>query len=173
MVTAAAVEHGLDPAVVAAFCAVESSWDTHAVNPEPAYRYLVDIRDGRPFRRLTPQEIASESPPSDFQAPAGVPADAEWQLQQMSLGLMQVMGAVARECGFKGRFLTELCEPEIGLWCGCRKLAALSRGSTTLDDIAAAYNAGSVRRDSDGRYVNQEYVDKIGAAYARYEREWS
>lgn len=172
-VTTAADAAGLDPALAAAFCDVESSWDAHAVNPEPRYRYLVDVRDGRPFRQLTAAEMASESPPADFPSLPGVPADAEWQLQQMSLGLMQVMGAVARECGFKGRFLTELCEPEIGLAYGCRKLAALSRRGASLEDVAAAYNAGTARRDADGKYVNQGYVDKIAAAFARYEREWS
>lgn len=30
-------------------------------------------------------------------------------------GVMQVMGGVAREVGFKGSFLTELCDPEVGI----------------------------------------------------------
>lgn len=178
MVLAAASKHGLNPAMVAAFCAVESSWDSHAINPEPNYCYLVDVRTGAPFRELTAAELMSESPPPDFPAFAGVPADAEWQLQQVSLGLLQCMGARARELGFLGRFLTELCEPTIGLEFGCRNLAVWSRRYATIEEIAAAHNSGKARRNADGVYVTakgksiQPYVDKIAAANTRYEREW-
>jgi soluble lytic murein transglycosylase-like protein len=40
-----------------------------------------------------------------------------------SWGLMQVMGQVAREHGFKNEFLAELCEPAVGLEMGCLVLA--------------------------------------------------
>jgi len=177
-VEAVAVRHGLDPCLVAAFCQQESSWDAHAFNPEPQYRYLWDILKAKPFREITAAEGASESPPADFPAVRGVPTDAEWQLQQASIGIMQVMGAVARELGFSGRFLLELCEPEIGLEYGCRKLAALSRRCTSADEIAAAYNTGAARKNAAGIYVTaggqsaQAYVDGIRGHYETYRREW-
>jgi soluble lytic murein transglycosylase-like protein len=47
---------------------------------------------------------------------------------------------------------------------GCRHLAALRRRHGTGDDLealAAAYNAGSPRRNAAGCWVNQRYVDKV------------
>ena len=46
----------------------------------------------------------------------------EFNAQCTSRGLMQVMGAVARERGFVGQFLTELCDPETGIEYGVRQL---------------------------------------------------
>jgi hypothetical protein len=100
----------------------ESAFDPWAWNPEPKYRYLWDVLTSRPFRKLTPAEEASEIPPADFASYRGVPTDAEWWGQQASWGPMQVMGAVAREHGFMGRFLSQLCDPPVGLEYGCRHL---------------------------------------------------
>jgi soluble lytic murein transglycosylase-like protein len=52
---------------------------------------------------------------------AAMPTTEE-MAKAVSFGLMQIMGETAREFGFKGRFLTELCDPETGLEYGCRKL---------------------------------------------------
>jgi soluble lytic murein transglycosylase-like protein len=43
--------------------------------------------------------------------------------RSMSWGLMQLMGEVAREMGFTGTYLSQLCDPPIGLLWGCKKLA--------------------------------------------------
>ena len=94
----------------------------------------------------------------------------------MSWGPMQIMGATARWLGFKGTFLSELIEPEVGIEYGCKYLANLKRrfsgnsknNCNQVDDIAifcdkkiSAYNAGSPRKKADGTYVNQKYVDKV------------
>jgi hypothetical protein len=61
-----------------------------------------------------------------------------------SFGLMQIMGLTARELGFKGRYLTELCNPECGLEFGCRKLrVCMDRTNNKIEDALLQYNGGS------------------------------
>lgn len=160
LVEVVAGELMLDPLLIASFIMVESSGNPWAWNPEPPYRFLWDVKHAKPFRPLTVAERVSEVPPKDFPGWKGADPDAEWWGQQCSWGLMQVMGGVARERGFKGTFLTQLSDPEINLWTGSRHLAALARRYTG-DDLYAAYNAGSPRRVASGAYENQGYVDKI------------
>jgi len=77
--------------------------------------------------------------------------------QQTSWGLMQIMGATARERGFRG-WLTELCDPATNLEWGCRHLRWMidhdddygirASDNTTmphLPDLAAAWNGGKAR----------------------------
>ena len=92
-----AVQHSLDPALVCAVAEQESSWDPHAIRYEPAFRtrYVVPLA-------LPPTEEVARS---------------------ISWGLMQVMGQVAREHGFGGKFLSALCDPATGLGIGCKVLA--------------------------------------------------
>jgi hypothetical protein len=141
----------------------ESDGRPYAFNPEPRYRYLWDNRLRKPFRPLTSIEGSSEIPPPDFVAvDRDVDRDAEWWGQQMSWGLMQVMGAVAREYGFAGDFLSELCVPAVGLEYGCRHLAHLHRRfGPDWAPVIAAYNAGSPRQTASGAFENQEYVDSV------------
>lgn len=155
-ILAAADRWKISPPLVLAICDQESSFDPWAWNPEPRYRYLWDVLMGKPFRVLTPAENASESPPPDFRALRGVPADAEWWGQQASWGPLQVMGAVAREQGFRGKFLSELCDPVVGLAFGCRHLAGLLlryHGSefTALE----AYNGGPGAVGHNEKYARE------------------
>lgn len=94
---AAATRHKLDPQLVCAVIEQESNWDPFAIRFEPAFlaRYVSPLR-------LSPTEQIARS---------------------MSWGLMQVMGEVAREHGFSGKWLAELCLPERGLEIGCGLLA--------------------------------------------------
>ena len=96
-----ASQHALDPALVCAIVEQESSWDTHAIRYEPAFRahYVAPLG-------LTPTEEVARS---------------------ISWGLMQVMGQSARERGFNGKFLSALCDPSNGLAIGCTVFAANSR----------------------------------------------
>lgn len=156
---------GLPAALVAAMCKVESSMNAWAWNPEPQYRYLWDVKRDRPFRELSAAESANERPPADFPCIAG-DRDQEWWGQQASWGLMQVMGAVARERRFREPYLPQLCDPSLGVAVGCDHLAALARRFKPAygwDGTIAAYNAGSVRQER-GAFVNQEYVNRIRAA---------
>ena len=141
-------EHGLDPELVLALVQVESGGNQWAWNPEPHYRYVVDCRTGLPFRKLTREEASSKTPPVDFPRLAG-DRDQEWWGQQASWGLMQVMGAVAREQGFRGDYLTELCEAHINLRIGCQVLSKnLFWAGGSAVKALGAYNAGRGGWDS-------------------------
>lgn len=171
-IKAAARRHGLEAQTVATIVHIESSGRRHAWRPEPPFRYLVDVRTGRPFRDLTPAERASEIAPPDFPY-LGDSRNAEWWGQQASWGLMQVMGAVARECGFKGRDFPELCEVELGLEYGCAYLARQARRFQSHGglDAIAAYNGGSPRRTATGELEPDlaAYVSKFEAARRLYQ----
>jgi Transglycosylase SLT domain len=116
---AAATKHALDPPLVCAVIEQESAWDRHAIRYEPGFRtrYVAPLglppKEGPPGRRLVE------------------PGGTEEIARSISWGLMQVMGQVAREHGFDGKFLSALCDPALGLDIGCAVLAAkltISRG---------------------------------------------
>jgi soluble lytic murein transglycosylase-like protein len=135
----AAARHGLDPYLIGAIVLTESSGQTHAVRYEPSYRWL-----------YKPEEVK----------PSMSSLETEVTCQKISFGLMQVMGAVAREYGHRG-WLTELCRPEVGLEYGCKYFVRLLKRFRTIDAAVSAYNQGSPRRDVKGRYLNEHYVDKV------------
>jgi soluble lytic murein transglycosylase-like protein len=159
-------KYKLPEQLVAAIVQVESGGDRFAMRHEPAYPWLWDVRASAP-RATTSVTAGRRQPPSDFGALPGVSALTEWIGQQTSWGLMQVMGATARELGFKGRFFTELCDPMEGLNYGCRYLVRLQRehfDRLGWPGVAAAYNAGTPRRLASGNFANQVYVDKVARA---------
>ena len=168
----AAKRVGVLPQYVLAIITVESHGNPWAWNPEPKYRFLWNVRTDAAFRKLTAAEIESEIPPFDFPAPAGADRDAEYWGQSASWGLMQVMGAVAREDGYTDPFLTGLCDPLEGATRGTRHFAGLMGRYGKAESAIAAYNAGSPRYLPGGRvFVNQGYVDKVLAA-VEYWRVW-
>jgi hypothetical protein len=95
---AAAAYHELDAALVCAIIEQESAWNTYAIRYEPGFR----TRYVAPLHLPPTEEIA----------------------RSISWGLMQVMGQVAREHGFDGKFLSALCDPALGLDLGCAVLAS-------------------------------------------------
>lgn len=150
---------GLDPDLVEALVIVESGGDPDAWKPEPRYPYLWDVREGKPFRELTLEESIRNFPPKDFPALAGSSIQ-EWQGQRASWGLMQVMGAVAREYGFTGPYLTTLCSrPEVNLDKGTKVLArVLKRANGNVREALGIYNAGWGGRFSE---PGLKYADKV------------
>ena len=148
--------------IVRGIILTESNGNQYAWKVEPPYRYLVNVSTRQPFRTLTTEEIDSEKAPKDFPYLHNISSrDTEWWGQQSSWGLMQVMGAVAREYGFKGAF-PELCS-DVGSEYGemhLSKLADRFLMSSGWDGVVAAYNAGSPRK-KDGAYVNQIYVNQV------------
>lgn len=134
--------HRLDPNVVEAMVWQESGGDEFAWNPEPRYRHFWDVTQQRPFRAVTASETAAKWPPVDFPAIGG-DRDQEWWAQQASWGLLQIMGAVAREQGFRGRYLVELSQPSLNLDLGCRFFAGLLKWAKGDPWRAVgAYNGG-------------------------------
>jgi hypothetical protein len=146
LVATVAGRYKIEPALVAAIVMQESGGNPWAWNPEPRYQWFWDVRLGKAFRTVTPGEVAAKFPPADFHSLAG-DADQEWWGQQASWGLMQVMGAVARERGFRGPYLPALSDPTEGLEYGCRHLAYLQ--SRYAGGAISAYNAGSPKPGSD------------------------
>lgn len=165
VVSQAANRHGLEPAVLAALVWKESAGDPHAIRSEPHYRWLWDCWENAPFRRLTAEEAGLSHPPADFRGPTGASVPTEWAAQRISWGLCQVMGATARERGFRGAFLSSLLEPEIGAEFGARHLALLL-SRYELEDALSAYNAG---RPTDGN--RDAYVRPVLKQAAIYRRE--
>ena len=145
LINTTARRHGLPPELVRAIVQIESGGRPWACRYEPAFyeRYIAskEVKTWRPCSGQT-----------------------EARLRACSFGLMQIMGATARETGFDGVFLTELCDPAVGLDYGCRYLAKLARLHQERHGwagVVAAYNAGSPRKVADGRFVNESYVNKI------------
>lgn len=142
IIAAVAPQYGLPVALIKAFCEVESAWNPWAMRYEPTYRWLVGDK-----LTMTQTERVG---------------------QMISWGLMQLMGGVARELGFDGAF-PQLCDPGVGLDYGCRHLQHFYQRHGNWPDAIASYNAGSPRRVGES-YVNQSYVDKVTAAWNRYEQ---
>lgn len=156
---------GLNADLVEALILHESSGNPWAWKPEPAYRYFWNVWTHAPFRALTMAEIASQDPPRDFPALAG-DRHQEWQGQRASWGLMQVMGAVAREHGFGADYLPQLCDPESNILIGCSLLASLytwAQAHRTVNvpvvrQVLGAYNAGPGNWNSP---AGQHYADAV------------
>lgn len=144
LIKAAASRRSLPWELVYAICQVESSLNPSAIRHEPRYRWLVGDNE-----TMSPTER---------------------QDQMTSWGLMQVMGAVARELGHTGP-LSALLDPPTGLFYGCLHLRRFRAKYDIWPDVIAAYNAGSPRRVAGqiGPYVNQSYVDKVLAAWNNLE----
>lgn len=129
----------VDPILVRAICIKESGLISWRTRFEPAWRYFV-----------TPESFAGQ---------LGITPETEKVHQQTSWGLMQLMGSVAREIGFDGH-LTQLCDPEVGVHFGVKKIMEIQKRYQSLDDIIAAYNAGTAIKHGD-QYMNQGYVDGV------------
>jgi soluble lytic murein transglycosylase-like protein len=130
---AAAVRHALDPALVCAVIEQESEWDPRAMRYEPAFR----------MRYVAPLELSP----------------TEEVARSISWGLMQVIGQVARERGFPGKFLSALCDPASGVEVGCAVLASkLSAAGRDVAQGLALWNGGA----------NANYAPQVLARVGKY-----
>jgi soluble lytic murein transglycosylase-like protein len=128
-----AATHALDTALVCAVIEQESAWDAHAMRYEPAFR----MRYVAPLQLSPTEEIA----------------------RSISWGLMQVMGQLARERGFNGKFLSALCDPATGLDIGCTVLASkLSAAGEDVAQALALWNGGA----------NANYASEVLARTSKY-----
>lgn len=144
----AARQHGLPLALVRAVVEIESSYDPWAARYEDGF-----------FRAYLVGKVT-------VGGNGACSAATELRLRACSFGLMQVMGQTARELGFAGMFLTELCDVGVGLEYGARYLARQAkryRERYGWEGVAASYNAGRVQTNGPS-FVNQGYVDKIRRA---------
>jgi soluble lytic murein transglycosylase-like protein len=158
-----AAKHGLEPNLIEAICLTESGGNPFATKPEPTYPYLMNVKTWRPFS-VTREQASAKTAPAGFPCLAGHP-DQEWWSQQQSWGLMQVMGAVARELGFTGPYLSQLTEVVTGLHFGCKHFAAqLAWAKGDVNKALGAYNAG---RGGASGPAGQLYTQKVRANLAQ------
>lgn len=129
--------HELPIDLIKAVVQVESSWNPWATRFEPGWKYFLD-----PFRYKW-----------------GTNEMTERVHQQTSWGLMQIMGTVARELGYQGS-LPRLCDPQLGLELGAKKLQASIKRYGNVGGIQA-YNAGKPGTDK-----GKEYHAKVMLALA-------
>ena len=119
MASTTAKAHGLLPSLVCAVCEHESVWNEWAIRYEPAFEKRYDPAD--PMHEPT-----------------------EHYSRAFSYGLMQIMGETARELGFTGAYLSELCDAITGLEYGCRKLShCLALHPNDMTAALLAYNGGA------------------------------
>lgn len=133
---------GLNPLLVKAIAQVESAWNTWAARYEPLFSYYYHA-----------PEMADQ---------LGLSVETEKACQRTSWGLLQIMGGVARERGFRDH-LTQLCDPMLGLKYGCAQLKWLSQFAREEAELIAMYNGGRGARERmpSGMFRNQRYVDKV------------
>jgi len=136
--------YGLDFVLVCSIVMQESGGSSDAARYEKHYKYLENPKMYAKMHKIS--------------------EDTEVILQKTSFSLTQIMGGTARWMGYKGP-LNHLFKPSLNLEWGCTYLKYLRERHSSTMDVIAAYNAGSVRKDSNGRYVNQEYVDSVMAHY--------
>ncbi len=140
-----AASHSLPPELVAALCRVESGWEPLAARFEPGFRWLVA---GAP-------------------RPAACSAGTEQQHQQTSWGLMQIMGAAARERGYAG-WLTGLTDPGAGLEYGCRHLAWFAGrflASHGWPGVIRAWNTGRAEETPAGIAYQRKVEAALGGVW--------
>lgn len=143
-----AYELAIEPALLAAFIWQESGGETKAIRFEPSIKF-----------NFTANKFAKA---------LSISQETEVNCQNTSWGLLQILGVRARELGFDG-YLTDLLVPEIGISYGCKNIAALQLRYRFIEDLIAAYNAGSALR-RDGRYINMGYVEDVKVKWAKLEK---
>lgn len=146
LVETVATRYKIDAKLLDAIVTAESAYNPYAVRYEPNYNYIT-----------IPDSYAKNN---------RISIQTEKQCQKISWGLGQIMGGTARFIGYGGP-LTQLVEPELNLTYVCKYLLRLANEYPHVDDQIAAYNAGSVRKNSKAQYVNQGYVDRVMGLMAR------
>jgi len=139
LVQSTAITEGVPWEAVYAICMTESSGNEFATRHEAHYRWVLGDN-------LTAGEYIG---------------------QKTSWGLMQVMGAVAREYGFTDQF-PALWDPATGIKYGVKHLKRLYAKHGKWPQTIAAYNAGTPQL-IDGKFKNQGYVNKVLAYWSEAE----
>ncbi len=157
-VSLAAQRYSLDPILVAAVVTQESAGWPDAFRPEPGWKWYWDVKYNKAFRKLYQSEVGALHAPEDFHSLMGT-SDQEWLLQRSSFGLMQIMGAVARELGFRAPYLSALFDPIENLQWGCMKLGQLT--SLYAGGAVSAYNAGLPQPGSSYEASVLKWVERL------------
>jgi len=144
-----AEKYGINPLVVEAMIHVESAGHAYATRYESRWRWFLTTR------KFSRSILSSDK--------------TERVHQATSWGLMQVMGTVARELGFKGR-MPELCKPDIGVKYGVMKLASQLKRQKNLKDALSAYNSGRpANKSKAGRLYAEKVMNRTDELIAQFE----
>jgi len=126
--------------LVLAIIKIESDFNPKAARFEKQYTYYCKDEEFSKIQRIT--------------------LDTERAFQKTSWGPMQIMGGTARWVGYCG-WLPDLCNPLVGVIWGLTYFKKVCMLHIYVNDQIACYNAGSVRKNTDGTYTNQDYVNKV------------
>jgi soluble lytic murein transglycosylase-like protein len=137
---------------------IKDSADRHQVDPALVGAIIMQESSGNPMSYRFEKRCGFLVAPKVYAQKLNISLDTEINFQACSWGLMQVMGFRCRELKFDGHLPTLLSDPKLAVEMGVQALKGHSY--KYLDDWIAAYNAGGPRLIA-GRYVNQEYVDKV------------
>lgn len=151
-------------------------------HPKDAFDLLIWDMHREYFRQLPPSVIKAFC----FVESSFVPSAlrSEPGLNDESVGLMQLLTATAKwlEPSFAGmtkeQIRQKLFNPQINVSLGCKYIMyqqgryGTVKGLDGLQKVAAAYNAGSVKLNKDGDFINRAYVNKIVMAANSFERDF-
>lgn len=131
----------------------ESGGDPNATRPEPTfYRRYIErpLKQGKPLPGFMPKGLSQAE------------YTRELNNRAISWGLLQVMGQVARELHYRGRYLETLKDPAINLDVGCRFLRRLqSRYGTDERAMLLRWNGGA-----DPNYPDEVRAWKSSSKYS-------
>lgn len=124
----AAFDTGISVPLLASVIHQESGGNPFAVRYEPAFlkKYL-ESKTRKTIGGYVPTKCSWQT---------------EVQMRATSFGLMQIMGQVARERGFSGEFLPELCDPATNLKWGSEFLQMLLHKHDTTEKALLRWNGG-------------------------------
>jgi soluble lytic murein transglycosylase-like protein len=128
----------------------ESAGDPWAIRHEYAYQYFFNHKDNYALYDKN-QSVSGNR--IKAQTILGL---TEFFAQSTSWGLLQIMGAAARERGFKARYLSELCDPEVNLMFGIKHLHewGFNYGKLDLQPALTRWNGSA-------QYAG-EVIEKLG-----------
>lgn len=128
LIQQAALQTQINLPLLAAVIHQESGGNPYAVRYEPAFlkRYL---------EKKTRKTIGGY-------VPTRCSWETEVRMRSTSFGLMQMMGQVLRERGFRGEFLTEALDPATNLKWGSEFLQTLLHKHDTAEAALLRWNGG-------------------------------
>ena len=159
-----------DTALALAFAEVESSFNLYATRYESKWVWFFEKGKSLydKYKNFTEFFILS-----DFRNMCKAEYDnqLDFHFASSSLGCWQLMGSTARWLGFIGQFPQLFNIQENFTWFNKYYNYLFKKYNGIMTDIISAYNQGSARKDDNGLYYNQEYVNKVLDAWTKYKRE--
>lgn len=140
-----------------------SSADKYEVKAQLICAVIMQESRGRAWSYRYEPTVKWSYYPLNYKDKLGISLDTEIMAQKTSWGLMQIMGFKAREMGYDNH-LPQLLLPSVGIEWGCKVISSLQK-KYSGDDVIAAYNGGSPRKDGQGKYISEllTYVEGVNS----------